>query len=78
MTTRMPGRVTHLSKKQGHGFILGEGGCRVYFEKKALSGLNMHKLFIGSNVEYRVRYGPRIEAAEVRGAVRSTRIRFNS
>lgn len=46
-------------------FIPGEDGCRVYFEKKALSGLNMHKLFIGSNVEYRVRYGPRIEAAEV-------------
>ena len=65
MTTRMPGRVTHLSKKQGYGFILGEDGCRVYFEKKALSGLNMHKLFIGSSVEYRVRYGPRIEATEV-------------
>ena len=58
-------RLTHLSKKQGHGFIFGEDACRVYFEKKALSGLHMQGLFIGSNVEYRVRYGPRIEATEV-------------
>ena len=46
MTTRMLGRVTLLSQKQGHGFIFGEDGCRVYFEKKAPSGLHMHDLFI--------------------------------
>ena len=54
----MRGSVTDLVKNRGYGCILGEDGCVVDFDEKAL---------VGNWVEYEEQYwGERIRAVKVR------------
>lgn len=63
----MRGSVTELMKNGGHGCILGEDGCVVYFDEKALDGSDFRALSIGGWVEYEEQYcGERIRAVKVR------------
>lgn len=61
----MRGNVTRLVKKQGYGFILAEDGCELYFERKALKGVEMHGMSVGQQVEFRVQYGARAQAVDI-------------
>jgi cold shock CspA family protein len=46
------GSITQLSRKEGYGFILGEDGCEVYFDRSALNGSDIAGLSVGQWVEY--------------------------
>jgi cold shock CspA family protein len=46
------GSITQLSRKEGYGFILGEDGCEVYFDRSALNGSDIAGLSVGLWVEY--------------------------
>lgn len=48
----MRGSITQLSRKEGYGFILGEDGCEVYFDRSALNGSDIAGLSVGQWVEY--------------------------
>jgi len=52
----MRGSVTELMKNRGYGSILGEDGCVVYFDEKALDGSDFRALSIGNWVEYEEQY----------------------
>ena len=73
----MRGSITRLVKKQGFGFILGEDGCEVYFERTGLNGLDIAGLSVGKWVEYEIQYGfERLRAVNVKtvgGGEASTR-----
>jgi cold shock CspA family protein len=63
----MRGSVTELMKNRGYGSILGEDGCVVYFDEKALDGSDFRALSIGNWVEYEEQYrGERTRAVKVR------------
>jgi cold shock CspA family protein len=63
----MRGSVTDLMKNRGYGCILGEDGCVVYFDEKALDGLDFRALSKGAWVEYEEQYwGERVRAVKVR------------
>ena len=62
---RIRGSITRLVKKQGYGFILGEDGCEVYFEKAALKGIDIHSMSVGQWVEYGVWFGARAQAVDI-------------
>jgi hypothetical protein len=63
----MRGSVTELMKNRGYGCILGEDGCMVYFDEKALDGMDIRALSIGAWVEYEEQcWGERIRAVKVR------------
>jgi cold shock CspA family protein len=53
----MRGSITRLVRKQGCGFILGEDGCEVYFDRSALNGSEIANLSIGQWVQYELQYG---------------------
>jgi cold shock CspA family protein len=53
----MRGSITRLLRKQGCGFILGEDGCEVYFDRSALNGSDIAGLSVGQWVEYELQYG---------------------
>lgn len=44
---KVRGSITRIVKKQGYGFILGEDGCEVYFERTALNGIDIHSISVG-------------------------------
>ena len=48
----MRGSITTLLRKQGCGFILGEDGCEVCFDRSALNGSDIAGLSVGQWVEY--------------------------
>jgi hypothetical protein len=50
MKTRGP--ITQLLRNQWPGYILGEDGCMVAFDKCALQGLDPQELVVGDWVEY--------------------------
>ncbi len=63
----MRGSVTELMKNRDYGAILGEDGCMVYFDEKALDGLDIWAFSIGAWVEYEEQsWGQRIRAVKVR------------
>lgn len=72
--SRMRGNITRLVKKQGYGFILGEDGCEVYFEQKALKDVDMHGMSVGQQVEYRIQYGARAQAVDISPAATSKKL----
>lgn len=53
----MRGSITRLFRKQGCGFILGEDGYEVYFDRSALNGAEIAEVSVGQWVEYEVQYG---------------------
>jgi cold shock CspA family protein len=53
----MRGSITRLLRNQGCGFILGEDGCEVYFDRSALYGFEIAGLSIGQWVQYELQYG---------------------
>ena len=53
----MRGSITRLLRKRGCGFILGEDGCEVYFDRSALNGSDIAGLSVGQWVEYELQYG---------------------
>ena len=53
----MRGSITRLLRKQGCGFILGEDGCEVYFDRSALNGSDIAGISVGQWVEYELQYG---------------------
>lgn len=62
---KVRGSITRIVKKQGFGFILGEDGCEVYFERTALKGIDIHSISVGQWVEYGVRFGVRTQAVDI-------------
>lgn len=50
MKTR--GSITQLLRNQRPGYILGEDGCMVAFDKSSLQGLDPQELVVGDWVEY--------------------------
>jgi len=73
----MRGSVTRLLRKQGGGFILGEDGCELYFDRSGLNGLDIAGLSVGKWVECEIQYGfERLRAVNVKavgGGAASTR-----
>jgi cold shock CspA family protein len=53
----MRGSITGLLRKRGCGFILGEDGCEVYFDRSAVNKSDIARLFVGQWVEYELQYG---------------------
>ena len=53
----MRGSITTLLRKQGCGFILGEDGCEVCFDRSALNGSDIAGLSVGQWVEYELQDG---------------------
>jgi cold shock CspA family protein len=53
----MRGSITRLIRKRGCGFILGEDGCEVYFDRAALNGSAIAGLTVGQWVEYELQHG---------------------
>jgi hypothetical protein len=43
-------------KNRGYGSILGEDGCVIYFDEKALEGSDFRALSVGYWVEYEEQY----------------------
>ena len=63
----MRGSITGLLRKQRSGFILGEDGCEIYFERSALNGMEFTALSVGQWVEFELQYGfERLRAANIR------------
>jgi cold shock CspA family protein len=62
---KVRGSITRLVKKQGFGFILGEDGCEVYFERTALNGLDIRSISVGQWVEYGVQFRVRAQAVDI-------------
>ncbi|MEK9139167.1 MAG: hypothetical protein AAB393_18760 [Bacteroidota bacterium] len=61
------GSITQVSATQGHGCILNEDGCMVYFDESSLEGLDPRHLAVGDWVEYEERYrGEGMRAAKIR------------
>jgi cold shock CspA family protein len=63
--SKIRGNITRLVRKQGYGFILGEDGCEVYFERSGLKGLDIHSMRVGQQVEYGVQFGARARAVDI-------------
>jgi len=62
----MRGSITQLHRKQGSGFILGEDGCEVYFDRSALNGSDIARLSVGQWVEYELQDGfDRLRATKI-------------
>jgi cold shock CspA family protein len=53
----MTGVIDALDRVKGHGFILIEGGDRVYFHRNALHGLDFDELEDGTRVSFNVEQG---------------------
>jgi len=49
---RTKGSITQLIRKSRPGYILGEDGCLVAFDERALEGLDPGEISIGDWVEY--------------------------
>ena len=63
----MRGSITGLLRKQGGGFVLGEDGCEIYFDRSALNGTEFAALSVGQWVEFELQYGfERLRAANIR------------
>lgn len=63
----MQGSITELTKKQGHGQILGEDGAVLYFDGASLDGLDIRNLSVGDWVEYQEEYwGARLRATRIK------------
>lgn len=61
------GSITGLLRKQGCGFILGEDGCEIYFDRSTLNGTEFVELSVGQWVEFDLQYGfERLRATNVR------------
>jgi cold shock CspA family protein len=61
------GLVLELHRKQGWGYIRGNDGKELYFDRRSLQGIELTSLSIGQAVEFRVQFGPeRLRAIEVR------------
>jgi cold shock CspA family protein len=64
------GSITQLLRKRGYGFILGEDGCEVYFDRASFGRLDISGLSIGLWVEYDIQYGfERMRAVNVKPLV---------
>jgi cold shock CspA family protein len=65
------GSITGLLRKQGCGFILGEDGCEIYFDRSTLNGTEFVALSVGQWVEFDLQYGfKRLRAKNVRPLLR--------
>jgi cold shock CspA family protein len=63
----MRGSITGILRKKGCGFILGEDGCEVFFDRSTLGETDIGVLSVGQWVEYEIAYGfERMRAAKVR------------
>ena len=63
----MRGSITQLLRKRGYGFILGEDGCEVCFDRASFGRLDISALSIGLWVEYDIQYGfERMRAVNVK------------
>jgi cold shock CspA family protein len=63
----MRGSITRLLRKQGYGFILGEDGCEVYFDRSGINASEIAGLSVGRWVEYELQYGfERLRATNVK------------
>ncbi len=54
----MRGSVWQLQKTPVSGFIIGEDGCEIYFDRDGLNGTNIAALSVGQWVEFDLQYGP--------------------
>jgi len=63
----MRGSITGLLRKQRCGFILGEDGCEIYFDRSALDGTEFAALSVGQWVEFELQYGfERLHATSIK------------
>jgi cold shock CspA family protein len=63
----MRGSITGFLRKQGGGFILGEDGCEVYFDRSGINASEIAGLSVGQWVEYELQYGfERLRATNVK------------
>jgi cold shock CspA family protein len=53
----MRGSITGLLREQACGFILGEDGCEIYFDRSAVNGVEFVALSVGQWVEFDLQYG---------------------
>jgi cold shock CspA family protein/ribosome-associated translation inhibitor RaiA len=53
----LTGVIESLNRTKGHGFILIEGGDRVYFHRNALHGMDFDELEDGTRVSFNVEQG---------------------
>lgn len=66
----MRGSVTRLVKDMAYGFILGEDGCEVYFDRNSTNGVELASLSVGEWVEFSVASGSeRPRAVNVRPVI---------
>ena len=63
----MRGSITQLQKNREFGFILGEDGCELYFDRTGIGGASIDVLSVGQWVEFEVQRGPdRLRAANIK------------
>jgi cold shock CspA family protein len=63
----MRGSITGFLRNQGWGFILGEDGCEVYFDRSGINAAEIAGLSVGQWVEYELQYGfERLRAKNVK------------
>ncbi len=66
------GLVRELYRNQGWGYILGDDGKELYFDRRSLQGVELSSLSVGQPVEYKIQFGPeRLRAIEIRPATES-------
>jgi CspA family cold shock protein len=65
----LKGKVKHLVRLRGFGFIRAESGKEIFFHHSALEGIDFDALEEGTRVEFNFTKGPKGPlAAKVRGA----------
>jgi CspA family cold shock protein len=63
----LKGKITHLVRFRGFGFISAENGEQVFFHRSALQGEDFDALEEGTSVEFNLTRGPKgIRAVNVR------------
>ena len=62
----MQGSITALHNDRKFGFILGEDGCEIYFDRTGLRGTKFETLSVGQWVEYEIQSGDWARSVNVR------------
>ena len=62
----MRGSITVLHNDREFGFILGEDGCEIYFDRAGLKGTKFEALSVGQWVDYEIQSGDWARATNVR------------
>lgn len=63
----MRGSITRLQQNREFGFILGEDGCELYFDRTGIGGATVDALSVGQWVEFEVQRGTdRLRAVNIK------------